>query len=601
MVSDKRSSDTNEYQRYTLSTTIFKIISFVKPFWLHCCAIVSVSLYWSIDATLRPYIMKWMMNAASHGVHEGVVYELGWYSFLFCFTLLILIGFFRLYDIALMRMEPVLRTHISAQLMEYAMGHSHAFYQRYMSGGLSNHVSAVVRGVPQLVVLALGRGVATVAALLIALTSMWFFYPPLAYVMGVWVIGFIAVSCAAVRRATVLTDAASDAQSNATGAITDTFANMYVVRLFAGASHESNLLQGEFNKTAAAEQARDWLLVKIQAFYTITFILLEVVTLGMLVREFSHGWVTPGDFSLILGINLSLIWVLWGLIQDLTAFVKAFGEVSQGLETIMAPHEMPDEIGAQPLTNVRGTIAFQSVTFGTVPHDPLFRNFSLTIPEGQSIGFVGYSGSGKSTCVNLILRLFDVHEGSITLDGHDLRSVTQESIRRSIAFIPQDSSLFHRSLWDNIRYGRPDATNEEVIEAAKQAHAHEFIMQLKDGYDTIVGERGMTLSGGQRQRISIARAFIKRAPIVIMDEATSALDSVTEQCIQDSIQTLMKGRTTIVIAHRLSTLMHMDRIVVFERGKIIEDGTHASLLALGGAYSRLWNAQICGFLPGHTV
>ncbi|WP_291398139.1 ATP-binding cassette domain-containing protein [Acinetobacter sp.] len=226
----------------------------------------------------------------------------------------------------------------------------------------------------------------------------------------------------------------------------------------------------------------------------------------------------------------------------------------------------------------------------------LFFKINLSNTAGQKVGLVGYSGGGKSTFVNLILRLYDVTDGAILIDGQDIRDVTQDSLRENIAMIPQDPSLFHRSLMENIRYGRADSTDEEVIEAAKKAHAHEFISALPQGYDSLVGERGVKLSGGQRQRIAIARAILKNAPILILDEATSQLDSVTESLIQESLWELMQNKTTIVIAHRLSTLLHMDRILVFDKGKIVEDGTHSELLAKAGLYKTLWDAQVGGFL-----
>ena len=229
----------------------------------------------------------------------------------------------------------------------------------------------------------------------------------------------------------------------------------------------------------------------------------------------------------------------------------------------------------------------------------LFNNKNVIIQSGQKVGLVGLSGSGKSTFVNLILLLFDVESGKIVIDGQNIRKVTQESLRENIAMIPQDVSLFHRTLMENIRYGRTDATDEEVIDASKKAHCHEFISQLKEGYESLVGERGIKLSGGQRQRIAIARALLKNAPILILDEATSALDSLTEKLIQDSLHALMQGRTTIVIAHRLSTLSEMDRILVFDKGQIVEDGSHDDLLKAKGHYSRMWAMQAGGFLPDH--
>jgi ATP-binding cassette subfamily B protein len=278
----------------------------------------------------------------------------------------------------------------------------------------------------------------------------------------------------------------------------------------------------------------------------------------------------------------------------------------------MTPTEITDAKDAATLKCEHGKIQFKTVQFhyhgsqqvldtgiaaDTAVPDILFQNKSITIAAGQKVGLVGYSGGGKSTFVNLILRFYDVTAGAILIDGQDIRTVTQDSLRANIAMIPQDPSLFHRSLLDNIRYGRINATDTEVIAAAKRAHAHEFIAKLPNGYNSLVGERGIKLSGGQRQRIAIARAILKNAPILILDEATSQLDSVTEKLIQESLWELMQHKTTIVIAHRLSTLLHMDRILVFDQGKIVADGTHNELLAqAGGLYQQLWQAQVGGFL-----
>jgi ATP-binding cassette subfamily B protein len=245
----------------------------------------------------------------------------------------------------------------------------------------------------------------------------------------------------------------------------------------------------------------------------------------------------------------------------------------------------------------QGHIEFSKVKFQYHGAYSLFQNKSVTIDAGQKVGLVGYSGSGKSTFVNLILRFYDVVEGQILIDGQDISKVTQESLRRAIAMIPQDPSLFHRSLMDNIRYGRLTASDEEVIAASQKAHADDFINVLPEAYEVLVGERGVKLSGGQRQRIAIARAVLKNAPILILDEATSQLDSVTESRIQDSLWELMQDKTTLVIAHRLSTLLHMDRILVFDKGHIVEDGTHNELLNIRGLYKTLWDAQVGGFLP----
>jgi len=245
----------------------------------------------------------------------------------------------------------------------------------------------------------------------------------------------------------------------------------------------------------------------------------------------------------------------------------------------------------------KGTIIFDGMSFTHGEKtDPLFTHFSLTIPAGQKVGLVGHSGAGKSTVASLLLRFIDIDMGTITIDGQDIATVTQKSLHKSIAYVPQEPLLFHRSLRDNIAYGKQEATDKEIVQAAKQANALEFISDLPLGFDTLVGERGIKLSGGQRQRIAIARAILKDAPVLVLDEATSALDSESEVLIQDALSKLMKGRTSIVIAHRLSTIAKLDRIVVLENGRVIEDGSHSQLLTKGGTYAKLWSHQSGGFI-----
>ncbi|MGD8956838.1 MAG: ATP-binding cassette domain-containing protein, partial [Chromatiaceae bacterium] len=286
-----------------------------------------------------------------------------------------------------------------------------------------------------------------------------------------------------------------------------------------------------------------------------------------------------------------------GLSRSFLEFFEYIGNISDGVSIFIQPHEIVDRPGATDLNVTRGEIAFRDVSFTYQEGLQVFDHLTVTIEPGQQVGLVGFSGSGKSTFVNLILRLFEPQSGVIAIDDQDILAVTQDSLREHVSMIPQDPMLFHRSLMENIRYGRLDASDDDVIDAAKKAHAHEFILQTEKGYASLVGERGVKLSGGQRQRIAIARAILKDAPILILDEATSALDSVTEKKIQQGLDYLTQGKTVVVVAHRLSTISHLDRILVFDEGKIIEDGSHHDLLQRNGHYAHLWNMQAGGFLP----
>jgi len=288
--------------------------------------------------------------------------------------------------------------------------------------------------------------------------------------------------------------------------------------------------------------------------------------------------------------------VLWYVIDKAPELFQSYGIAKQALCLMNDPQDILDPPQSLDLSVKQGAIAFENVSF-SYGQKKVFKDKNLHIAAGEKVGLVGYSGAGKSTFVNLILRFFSLEKGRILIDGQDIASVTLQSLRNNVALIPQDPILFHRSLEDNIHYGRVDASLEEVIKASKLAHCDEFIKKCTKGYNTLVGERGTKLSGGEKQRIAIARAMLLKAPILILDEATSALDSVTERYIQDSLEKLMENRTTIVVAHRLSTLSKMDRILVFDQGQIIEEGTHLELLSQKGHYAHMWQMQAGGFLP----
>jgi ATP-binding cassette subfamily B protein len=336
---------------------------------------------------------------------------------------------------------------------------------------------------------------------------------------------------------------------------------------------------------------------KMRWFQFIATLALQVGMIGYAASIWVAGGISVGAFAMVASLMLMVINDVRNLSRRFLEFFEYIGNITDGVSIIIRPHEIVDMPGARDLEVTHGEIRFEDVNFAYAEGIDVFRGLSVTIRAGEKVGLVGFSGSGKSTFVNLVLRLYDIQHGRILIDGQNIREVTQQSLRRAVSMISQEPSLFYRSLRENVRYGSLDATDADVQEAAHKAHAHEFITAMPKGYDALVGERGVRLSGGQRQRIAIARAVLKNAPIVIMDEATSSLDSVTERYIQESIRNLMQGRTSIVIAHRLSTIAHLDRIIVFHAGRVVEDGTHAELLARNGHYARMWSMQARGFLP----
>jgi ATP-binding cassette subfamily B protein len=313
-------------------------------------------------------------------------------------------------------------------------------------------------------------------------------------------------------------------------------------------------------------QKRDWYFLKINAFQGGSFVAYQAICLWWLINGLQNHEISSGDFVLVVTVNISLVQILWNFSHYIHDLAEVIGNVNQGLSIALAPIQIKDRDHAKPLHVKKGEVIFESVKFHYKNAGPLFDNLSISIPPNQKVGLVGYSGSGKSTFVNLILRLYEINQGNIMIDDNNIAEVTLESLRQAIAVIPQDPALFHRSIKENIGYSKPDSSEEEIISAAKKAQAHQFIMQLPEGYNSLVGERGVKLSGGQRQRIAIARAFLKDPPLLILDEATSQLDSITEDLIQASLIELMNGKTTLIVAHRLSTLLHMDRIIVFDHG-----------------------------------
>ena len=378
-------------------------------------------------------------------------------------------------------------------------------------------------------------------------------------------------------------------------ALADSISNHNTVQLFTGNRFENGLIHDAAERLRMA-YVRTWSfdmwVYALQSFISLS-INIALLWVGLLLWQ--QGLITIGDFVLIQSYFIGLINNVWNFGREFRNINSALADASEMVYILTLPHEVKDLAGAKPLVVSGGGVEFSRVDFNFSDREVL-HDFNLSIKPSEKTALVGPSGAGKTTITKLLLRLFDVKSGAITIDGQNIARVTQDSLRDAIAFVPQEPVLFHRTLMENIRYGRRDATDEEVIEAATKAHCHEFISQLPLTYGTYVGERGIKLSGGERQRVAIARAILKNAPILVLDEATSSLDSESEALIQDALEVLMQHKTVIVIAHRLSTIMKMDRIVVLEGGAIVADGTHQELLEQGGLYQKLWSIQAGGFL-----
>lgn len=496
-----------------------------------------------------------------------------------------------------LRVAPRQRQYVARALFHYLHRHSHRFLTQNFAGALAHRISETSHGVNQVLWAVLAEFwpiaiVIVVSNVLLTVASPW-----LGAFTTVWSLLFIAISSAMSYKTQALAAAASNARSNTVGVVVDSVSNHAAVRLFAALRHERRRLDRIYASELVTVLAANHAMERVRVFQFAASAVLKAGVVALSVFLWRHGLIDVSQFVMAVSLALLIIAEVRNLGRRFLELFEYLGNVGSGVRAILRPHELPDAKDATEHPIARGAIDFDEVDFQYDEGRPLFQKLSVSIPAGQRVGLVGLSGSGKSSFVSLLLRLYDPRAGAIRVDGKELRSFTQDSLHRQIGLIPQDPTLFHRSLRENIRYGRPEASDAEVEEAARRALAHEFITQLPEGYDAQVGERGVKLSGGQRQRIAIARVLLKNAPVLILDEATSSLDSITERALQNAIDEVMGNKTALVIAHRLSTIAHLDRILVFSDGRIIEDGSHDQLLEQRGAYHSLWSRQVGGTLP----
>ncbi|QNP28370.1 ABC transporter ATP-binding protein [Cylindrospermopsis curvispora] len=494
-------------------------------------------------------------------------------------------------------LHPIHRQHIVRSLYAYLQYHSHRYLSSSFAGALAHRIGETSLGVTQTMQMLITEFMSLIIVYVVSTILLYRTYPPLAALVGTWAVLFITISFWLATRCRIYSRRAAAARSDTTGIIVDAVTNLSSTRLFARLGFEREYLNERLRYELKEVRRANWYSERIRWFQFISAAILKVSTLYYSIFLWSGGLITAADFVVATSLSLLIISEAKNLSRRFIEFFEHIGNIANGVHIIVQPHELIDKEHALAHQFFQGRIEFRQVNFSYSREKKVFENLSVAIEPGQRVGLVGFSGSGKSTFVNLILRLFDPQSGKILIDGVDIREMTQDSLHSQISLIPQDPSLFHRTLLENIRYGRLEAEDEDVKISAIKAYAHDFIAQMNNGYNSLVGERGVKLSGGQRQRIAIARVILKDAPILILDEATSSLDSITEKAIQETLDLAMNDKTVIVVAHRLSTISHLDRILVFDRGRIVEDGSHDDLLALGGTYYKLWKMQAGGFLP----
>lgn len=569
--------------------------------WL--AAILLTGLAFSGIEALLYLMVGWFVDLLTYATPDAVWRDHGWTLLGVAFLIVVVrpIVYFMNHAVVDQVVTPAITNRVRWRSHVYTLGHALNYFNNDFAGRVGSRVIEVgraIRGATIEIVDDLWYVLvfSSVAIGFFSQTSLWLALP-----VALWLAAYIGLLWFYIPRAVARSEVSSQARSLVTARVMDSYTNIMTVKLFA---------RGEAERTAVATALRQWnntffdlnrLITGATAFLQFINSVLIVIAAALCLYFWRAGDMTPGAVAASVGIVLRLVQMSGWVMHLVRGIFENIGAVQEAMQTIAKPHAVVDVPNAKPLAMREGEIRFEHVKFHYGKDSGVFDDLSLTIRPGEKVGLVGPSGAGKSTLVNLMLRLYDVEGGRILIDGQDIAKVTQDSLRGQIGMVTQDTSLLHRSIRDNIAYGRPDATDADIARAAAMAKADQFIAGLEDqagrkGYESRVGERGVKLSGGQRQRIAIARVILKDAPILVMDEATAALDSEVEAAIQDGLKALMDGKTAIVIAHRLSTIAALDRLIVLDKGRIVEEGSHAALLARDGLYARLWRRQTGGFL-----
>lgn len=503
--------------------------------------------------------------------------------------------FWRISNIVQWKSEPYVASNILSYSYNYVQNHSFLFFQNNFTGSISSKVKGILDGYERVwseVHRGILGGVLSIIINLIALSTVNL---NVGLLIFIWSVVYIPTISLLSKKLNYLSSEVTESSHRIIGTVSDRISNILSLLSFSTRKHEYAALRKDLHSDFIPKEVK---LIKQHAIISLVGTILYLIKFTSLLFYMIHlrmeDQISIGSFAFVFGVTLHIAENIWQTTVNLQNFAKTLGDFKSSMSILQTPHSNLDKKNAKDIVVKSPTIEFENVNFQYDKYQHVFNNFNLKIKPGEKIGLVGHSGAGKSSLINLLLRYFTTTSGKIMVDGQDVTNVTQDSLRENIAVIPQDIALFHRTLMDNIRYGKLDSTDEEVIEASKKAHIHEHVMTMTRQYNTYVGERGVKLSGGQRQRVAIARAILKDAPILILDEATSALDSQTEKDIQESLDFFIenKKKTVIAIAHRLSTLKHMDRILVLDRGQIIEQGTHTQLLKRKNSlYAKLWKMQ----------
>lgn len=558
-----------------------------------------LGLIFSVDIA-SPYIISQIVDRLTQGnVNELRFDDFKFLLIIFAILQVSQIGFGRLIMQPYLRLETNAVRDLENLSFKKLLGHSMAFFSDNFSGALTAKVNRLTASYQRFVETVLADLINFLIRYLAALIIIWFLQPLIAAIFLAWTLLFCTSLAYLHRRKLRHSKAAAAAQTRTTARLADIIANTFTIRSFAR-THDEEKHFGALTQERRDLKLRAYLYTDyIRLYKNVAIAFLDIGVLGLSVYFAVTGSLSIGSIILIQFYLLRLTMELWEFGRFLDRIEESLADASEMTEIIMLPHGVVDPSKPEQSRINNGMIEFKNVVFQypeAKSHRTLFNELTLRVESGQKIGLVGPSGGGKTTLTKLLLRFMDVNSGEILIDGQNIANLTQDDLRRAIAYVPQEPLLFHRSILENISYGNPDAEPEEVLHAAVRARADEFIQLLPKKYDTVVGERGVKLSGGQRQRVAIARAMLKKAPILVLDEATSSLDSVSEKLITEALDQLLEKRTTFVIAHRLSTIRKLDRILVLDDGQIKEDGSHEELLQKDGLYAKLWKHQSGDFI-----
>ncbi len=549
------------------------------------------------SSILVPYAIKAIMDGVTHLSGATVLESLRGPLLLLAGLNIAEILFSRGSGALLIIVGPRLRQRTAKALYAYLQYHAPRYFGSHFAGALAHRISETAMSVNHTTWAVLFDFWPILITFAVSIGLLLNVHQGLGLFVAGWVFTYVSFSYWLATRCKPYAQNYAATRSLVNGKMVDAVTNILNAKLFARLGFEREFLDGFLETEVQAGRRTFWYMERVRWFQFIAAAMLKIGTIYYALTLWDSGLIGVGDFTMSVGLALLIISDARNLTRRFLEFFEYVGNVANGVETIVRPHEIIDAPGAVPLNVTQGRIEFRNVRFGYQPDQPVFDGLNVVIEPGQRVGLVGFSGSGKSTFVSLMLRNYQPQSGRILIDGMDIQQVQLDSLHEQVSLIPQDPTLFHRSLKENIGYGRLAADDAAIEAAARMAHADQFIQEMPEGYDSLVGERGVKLSGGQRQRIAIARVMLKDAPILILDEATSSLDSVTELTIQENLDRAMGRKTVIAIAHRLSTIAHLDRILVFDRGRIVEDGGHDQLLAQQGVYYRLWTMQAGGFLP----